>query len=165
MREYGSALLCVCLLGTLVRMLSPEGDVKRYVGLVAAFCVILAVAKPIGAAVGEEGGFLLLTKWSEWETSDEKNYAEIYDHALLDTGGSIAEEHVKSLILKEYMINEEDVTVLGKFALKNEIYQLEEVVLYLHKSTVSIDPRELTDFVSRQCGCPCYAVYEFNDEK
>ena len=165
MREYGGTLLCVCLFGTLVRMLSPEGDMKRYVGLVAAFCVILTVAKPL-ASPSEDGGIhAFFEQWMSRETESLENYAEIYDHTLLDTSGRLIGDHIKSLILQEFSLEEESITAKGEIALKNGTHRLDRVILYLHKSTLSADPRDLTDFVSQRFDCPCVAIYDINDEK
>ena len=79
MAEYGGTLLCVCLLGAVVRMLSPEGDMKRYVGLVASFCALLAIAAPLLTQM-EDGGLRgFWERWEEWEDAETVNYDEIYD--------------------------------------------------------------------------------------
>lgn len=165
MEEYGGTLLCVCLLGSVVRMLSPEGDMKRYVGLVTAFCVLLAIANPLTAQMGDDGFRFFREMWEEWEEAETVNYDEIYDQSLMNAGGALAENQIKNSILKEFSLTEEDLTVRGSFAMKNGIGEVRQITLYLHKSTLPPDPRELWEYVTQRYSCPCEILYDIDGEK
>ena len=158
MAEYGGTLFGVCLLGALIRMLSPEGDMKRYIGLVSAFCVLLAVAKPLIVQYESKEGLF----WEEWGAGGEQesvNYDEIYDQSLIGAGGMLAENQIKLLIIKEFSLSEEDVSVQGDFEMKNGIGTIRQITLYLHRSTISVDPRELTEYLTKCYACPCVVLY------
>ena len=159
MAEYGGVLLGVCLFGSMIRMLSPEGDMKRYLGLVVAFCVILSLASPL-VSLWEEGGLSFLEAPWNMEEGESENYAEIFDQSLLLSGEAYAEKQAEGLILQRFSLEEGDLSVEGEFELKNETYTLREMTLILHKSTLTVDPRELSEFVEERFLCPCEVVYQ-----
>ena len=159
MAEYGGVLLGVCLLGSMIRMLSPEGDMKRYLGLVVAFCVILSVASPL-VTFWEEGGLSFLEEGWEMEEGESKSYAEIFDQTLLSSGEEFAEKQAEGLILQRFSLEEGDLSVEGDFELKNGTNTLRGMTLILHKSTLSVDPRELSEFVEERFLCRCEVIYQ-----
>ncbi|MBQ9086937.1 MAG: stage III sporulation protein AF [Clostridia bacterium] len=165
MSEYWMTLIGVCLLGSLLQIISPEGDLKKYVRLVSAFCLILALARPLAQFLGEKGGLSLGDRLEEMWELESVDYEEIYYQNLLSGGEKYAEEKIKSLLLQEFDLNEDDVSVEGRFETKNDIISIEELTLYLHETTLSVDPREMIAYVNETWSCPCTVIYDEYAEK
>ena len=94
------------------------------------------------------------------EEGESENYAEIFDRNLLSSGEEFAEKQVEGLILQRFSLEEGDLSVEGKFELKNGTNTLRGMTLILHKSTLSVDPRELSEFVEERFLCRCEVIYQ-----
>lgn len=165
MTEYWVTLIGVCLMGSLVQLLAPEGDVRRYVRLAASFCLLLSISSPLIECLGEVRGMEV----SEWlgalGTEESVDYDEIYKQSLMDGGAAYAEEQMTARILREFSLEEGDLTVKGTFETKNGTREIKEAVLILQRTTVSVDPRALSDFVKGLWSCDCRILYGNGDEK
>ena len=47
MREYLFALLAVCAVSSVIRVISPDGAMKKYIEMLCSVCVVCAVISPI----------------------------------------------------------------------------------------------------------------------
>ena len=81
MREYLTSLLSVSLLGGLLTMLSPEGDLKKYVRLLCSLCLLCAMVSPLFSTFAE-GELSLDHLWERMEPSESLDYDEIYHQSL-----------------------------------------------------------------------------------
>ena len=159
MQEYLMALIGVSLLGGIVRMLAPEGDLGKYLRLTVGLCLLCAMLQPLFGilADGEEFAWDGWLEETEYETP---NYDEIYNQALQRGAKKEAEEFIKTEIYREFSFSEESAEVEAVFLSENEIISLSEVRVLLRGEGVLTDPREIIAFVRAEWDCPCVVVYE-----
>ena len=159
MREYLNALVAVALFGGLIRMLSPEGGVQKYLRLTVALCLVCAIVQPLVGGV-LDGGNLSLSEWLAEVEEQETDYDEIYNQSLQNRTEAQALEMIKARIYRELSLTEESATVDAEFLSENGIVQLKSVQVTLLGKGVLLDPREIVSLVNTAWGCPCSVIYE-----
>lgn len=163
MSEYWITLISVCLFGGLIQMLSPEGEVKGYVGLAVSLCLLLSVAAPLGEL--PDGGRLSeLDELLEGVISEE-DYDEIYDHYLVSEGENVAKTYMKAEILRAFSLEESELSLDAEFESVGSSCSPKTVTLYLHRTTLPVDPRALSAFVEERWGGSCGVVYRMGDRE
>ena len=159
MREYLSALIAVALLGGLVRMLAPEGNLQKYLRLTISLCLVCALVQPLlgGAMTGKD---FFLDGWLDSEEYGEINYDEIYNQALQNGAKKQAEELIRTRIYQEFSLTEEMASVRTTFLSKNGTILVGDVQVIFHSTVILQDPREVVSFVNSEWDCPCTVIYE-----
>lgn len=159
MKSYLITLMAVALLNGLVGMISPEGDVKKYVRLLGSLCLLCAMAQPVLGWLSEGDG-LIKNLW-ELETEEEStNYDEIYNQALLSGGEKNAESIIKNNLLEAFELPSGSVDVRVDMEMKNDTCEILEVQLTIREEAIFADPRELISYVNERFSCPCVVVYD-----
>ena len=158
MREYLSILISVALLGGVIGMLSPEGELKKYLRLLCSLCLLCAMVVPFFSALRE--GELSLDGLFESEESESVDYDEIYNQSLLNGNRENAENIIQSRIAQAFDLSYDSFEVRAMLSLKNNKYVLEEIALILHPEAIFADPKKLTEFVNESYDCPCVVIYE-----
>lgn len=159
MREYLSALIAVTLLGGLVRMLAPEGNLQKYLRLTISLCLVCALVQPVlGGALTDKD--FSLGEWLSAEEYEELDYDEIYNQSLQNGAKSQAEELIRTRIYQEFSLTEEMASVRTSFLSKNGTILLEEVQVIFHSTVILQDPRAVVSFVNSEWDCPCTVIYE-----
>jgi hypothetical protein len=159
MKQYWITFVAVAILNGVVGMIAPEGDIKKYVRLLGALCLLCAVVQPI-LGWSAEGGEWTEFLWGETEETVRSDYDEIYNQSLLQGGEKNAEILIKNRILEKFELSDESVDVRVNFAIENEKVRLEEICLTIRKEAVLVDPRILTEYINEAYACSCTVVYD-----
>lgn len=158
MKEYLSLLISVALFGGVIGMLSPEGDLKKYLRLLCSLCLLCAMLAPIFSEW--RGGNLSLDFLWESEEGESIDYDEIYNQSLQSGNRENAEKIVKNRLLAEFDLPYDSLDVRVLFSLENDIYRAEKVELILHPQAIFADPKEMIALVNEVWECPCVVIYE-----
>ena len=159
MKEYLMTLMSVSLLNGIIHMISPEGDIKKYVRLLGALCLLCAIAVPIFAALSEGGPDLSFLSEIGQE-AEQQNYDEIYQNTLIQSGEAEAAKVMKNRMIQELSMKNETFDVSVEFVSKNDDIVLGNVTVLLRDSAIFTDPRQVIDWVNEVYQCPCIIVYE-----
>ena len=159
MKEYLGALMATALLGGVIKMLSPEGDLQKYLRWSVALCLVAAMVQiPIGWL--SEGGEFSFEDFFSEDLPTTQDYDEIYNQSLQSGAKDQAKEIIISKIYQAFSLSEESASVEVLFLSENEILSLQEIRVSLHGKGVLTDPREIVSFVEETFGCPCTVLYE-----
>ncbi len=158
MEKYIITLISVALLSGIVGMLSPEGDVKKYVRLAGSLCLLCALAMPVYSFVSEGGVDLegLLSFSGEVDTG----YEDIYKEALADGAEENAEAALKAGLREKFKLSDDSLDVELTVEYDGEKYCISAARVLLHNSAVFADPREISAYVNENCGCACAVEYD-----
>ena len=159
MKEYLMTLISVSLLSGIMGMISPEGDLKKYVRLLCTLCVFCAMISPafsLWQGMGSSGEEIL----GELIDKEDVNYDEIYKDSLLSFGEVQAEETIKSNILERFLLSEDSIDVEVKSQSENDIEEWIAVTVLLRDEAIFTDPREILSLVESMVSCSCVIVYE-----
>ncbi|MBO5938184.1 MAG: stage III sporulation protein AF [Clostridia bacterium] len=159
MQEYLSALIGVSLLGGIVRMLTPEENLGKYLRFTVGLCLLCAIIQPL-LGILTEGKNIRWEEWFDEKEYETENYDEIYNQSLQNGAKKQAKEWIKYEIYREFSFSEESAEIEAVFLSENEICSLSEVRVFLRGEGVLTDPREIVDFVRSKWDCPCIVVYE-----
>jgi hypothetical protein len=155
MESFVITLIAVAVLNGAVGMISPEGDVRKYVRLVGSLCILCVMAYPLISFMGEG---IPMPDISHNVEENVQNYEDIYESALLDGGKSVVEQSVKSRLSEKFSLSGESFDV--KLILDEEELRVSSVNVYLHSTVINIDPRKISDFVSSDMGYRCEIIYD-----
>jgi|GEM_PF-4342852 len=159
MKEYLVALIATTLLGGIVRMLAPEGNLQKYLRLTVSLCLVAALLGPLFAALSEERELSLQELLSE-EEKQEVNYDEIYDRSLKNASKGQAEEIIRQKICQKFSLSEETAKITANFVTENDKIKLSEIYVSLRGVGSLQEPREIVSFVRSEWDCPCVVLYE-----
>ena len=149
-------VLSVALLSGVIGMLSPEGNTKKYVRLVGSLCILCALASPlVGIVVEGEDGLELL-----FPTVDGSDaYEEIYREAIAEGVRENAETALKNMLLSRFDMTEEDIEIGLTVEWRGDRYCVEAATVTLTSSLIAVDPREISEYINAELGCPCTVIY------
>ena len=155
MREYLLTLMSVALLGGIVGMISPEGDIKKYVRLIGALCLLCAISRPIATSIYDGSLDMdgLLENGAEHESV---NYEQIYENMLSEGGKSYAKEVIKGYIAKDLELEESTFDI----EITSDSEGVESVTVYLRDEAIFADPKKIAEYVNDKFGCACVVVYD-----
>ena len=158
MKDYVIALISVAFLNGAFGMLSPEGDIKKYVKLLGSLCLACVIAAPIFSAISVEGGILdgLFPQIPERESS----YEDIYGDALADGAEQTLERILKERAMGELGIKEDEIDLDASLERRDGEYRVSEVKAYIHGGGIFADPRKISELVNEVCGCACTVIYD-----
>ena len=157
---YALTLIGVAIVSGIVNLLAPDGDVKRYVRLATALCLLCAVANPTVQFLRNNGLGVWLEELAILGEEEKENYDEIYNNSLIAAGEEQAGIIIKNNILSDFSLEDDSIDVLVTFELKNDEPKIKELRLLLRDSAVFADPRELISYVEERYGCTCVIVYD-----
>ena len=140
-------------------MLSPEGNLQKYLRLVIGLCLVCAMVQPLLGTLSE-GGTLLWKEWLSEEEGETRDYNEIYNQALQSGTKAQATEVIAGRICQAFSLSEETASVEVVFVSENEILSVSEVRVTLRGEGVLTDPREIVSLVNSEWGCSCEVIYE-----
>lgn len=160
MKAYVLTLVGVAMVSGIVNLLAPDGEIKRYVRLATAFCLICATANPMVAFLKNDGWESFVEGLSSLGEISDGNYDEIYKEHLISVGEERAENIIKNNIIEEFSLAEESFDVRVDFESKNGNSKIAELRILLRASAVFVDPRELISYVEEKYGCSAIIVYD-----
>lgn len=139
--------------------LTPTGNLKKYVRLAGAFCLLCALVTPITSWLSknqiEEEVFTFNNK-----EYDNINYDEIYNISLCESGRKDAEARIKQAIQSQFHFSSESLEVQVQTELKNDNLELSGITLILKEEAIFTDPRDLIAYVDETWNCSCTVLYD-----
>ncbi len=159
MKEYLVALIATTLLGGIVRMLAPEGNLQKYLRLTVSLCLVAALLGPLFAALSEKRELSLQELLAEGE-NPQVNYDEIYYHSLESASKSQAEKIIQAKIYQKFSLSEETAKITASFVTENDKVEISEIYVSLRGVGSLTEPREVVSFVRSEWDCPCVILYE-----
>ena len=140
------------------RMLSPDGDTKKYLGFVGALCLICALVTPVVGAI------------SSWDTDldgifstndpEEDLYDEIYKNSLANGAKDNAEMLICESLITQFDLPDGSLRVTLNISPDGDMYSVDSVKVTLKRVALFADPRDISEYINQELGCPCFVEYE-----
>ena len=159
MKEYLMTLISVALLSGTVGMLSPEGEMKRYVRLLCSLCLLCAMVGPALSLLGDSD-FSMDGLLSDREEIDRLDYDEIYHNSLILGGEKQAADTICAALLQRFELSEGAMEVSVRSPLKNDTDSPVSVTVLLRDEAIFVDPKEILSYVRELGDFQCTIVYE-----
>ena len=165
MRQYFMLVLGVCLTAGVIRVIAPEGGMKKHVEMVCSLCLAAAVAVPLVSAVlgfdestvdGIADGI-----FGEYETQDLE---AIYNSYIVEKNTEAVEDALAEELCKELCADRGDLSVKVAVSLENGECRVEGVCVILEMSGVLFDPDIIKNTVFDRLGVECEIIYNIFDE-
>ena len=151
-------LISVAILNGVLGMLSPEGDLKKYIKLLGSLCLVCAVASPVFNAIRSDDGGLdgLFPDMGEHES----NYEELFGEALAKGAEEALERSLKDKAVKDLDLDGGDIDIDVVLERNDGGYRVDAVTAYIHSGGIFADPREINNIVNQMCDCSCTIIYD-----
>ena len=161
MKEFLITLMAVAILNGVVGMLTPDGNLGKYVRFAGMLCLLCALASPVVTVIGAfgDGGEFLDGILGDKAEREEENYDEIYNNTLMNGSASYAQEIMENALLQHFNLPQDSLSVSVELVMENEAYQIERVVVSLGEQAIFADPRDIISFVNDRWNCTCTVVY------
>lgn len=158
MNEFILTAIGVAVIVGVCGMLTPDGETKKYLRFAGALCLICALVSPLIGAIssgdiGYDGIFPPVD-------SDEDIYDEIYKNSLAEGAKDNAETLLYENLLKQFKLPADSLAVSISLSYDGEEYSVGSVQVILKSTAVYADPREISEYINAELGCPCFVVYE-----
>ena len=158
MGNYVLALISVSLLNGVVSMLTPEGDIKKYVRFVGSLCVLLAIVVPIFLSIYD--GEWRLDEYLGGEVDDSVDYEQIFEEYMAAGAADNSESALKSEIQDVFGLSPDSFDVELDFLSDGDRYKISSATLYLHSTGITTDPVLISSHISDRIGCDCEIKYD-----
>ena len=158
MREYLMTLIAVSLFSGIVGMISPEGDLKKYVRLLCTLCLLCAMIGPVLTFFADSA--FSAEDWLEEVEKEEINYEEIYNNALISGEEAQAAETIQNSILQTFSLPSGSLEVSVKSKSKNDTDSPLDVTVILRDEAIFADPKKILAHIEKMGDCRCVIVYE-----
>ena len=162
MKEYILTLVGVAVICGVVEMMSlSEGEIKNYLKLIGALCVLCVAISPIGTLLStiRDGGMKEIFDKSEREVLKEQ-YAEVYLDSLGEEISEDIEERVEILLCERFDIDENDIDVAVFLDTAENDVKVSECRVILYPKAISKDPHKISDYIYDLLECECEIIYE-----
>ena len=150
-------LVGVAILVGVVEIVSPEGDLKKYVRFAGSLCILLAIVVPVYSFFAD--GIPKLDGLME-EGSQESDYNEIFMSAIADGSRATAENVIREGISSRFSLDADRLSVSISICRDGERYFADRATVGLYSSFINVDPVEISDYVSEILGCECEVIYQ-----
>ena len=156
MKEYLMTLMGVALLNGIVGMLSPEGELKKYVRLLGACCLICAIAQPVFSLLSE-GNWKIESLWEGSAAQESEAYEQLYEDILLSGSERYAAETVKRNMMEHFELSDSsfDVSVW-----RGEDGETALVTVTLRDEAIFADPHNIIAYIKEVYECSCTVIYD-----
>ncbi len=158
MKEYIFTLIGAALISSVVGLLLPEGAAgSKYVKLVAALCVLGALAAPIADISCEDmsGIFDPII-----DGADEKNDAEDrYFGTLTELGAEELKKRLTELLCEKFSIDPADIEVGVEAEERDGSFAVTRVTVGLFRAAILRDPYKIEEYVQSLVDADCDVYY------
>ncbi len=159
MKEYLMTLSGVMILSVLIGTACAEGNVKKYVRLLCALCLLCALISPL-LRIWSEGDFDVSRLWENTVESEEDRYDEIYHQALIRNEISYAERLLKKQISERFNLDGSTFDTVIETVVKNGTYEPSRIRIILRDEAIFADPTKLIQYVNQTQKCECVIIYD-----
>ena len=152
MKSYIISAVYVAVFAGIVLLLAPKGkggSMERHIKLLVSLAFISVMIQP---AVS----FFRSIEIPDFniETVSYAYEEELYEN-LINLEKSELEKGLKTLISKNFLINEENVDVTVTVALQNDVPKTEKVYVRVSGLAILCNTNDIEDYVSTLLGCRC----------
>lgn len=162
MRTYLSTLFGVCIISAVIRTISPEGAMKKYIEILCSICVLSAITAPAVSYISKLDSIDELFKF-EWEY-ESADYDEIYNGYLLEANTAeacrVLEEELSALLGTD----EGSIRISLAVSYSDGEVSVSSATVTLGAKAVAADPDQIKGYIAERVGCECQIVYDIKDE-
>ena len=155
-------LFAVCVIAAIVRLLAPQGVMKKYIEIICALCVICAMTQPIGQIIYEIQNINISVPDADFDTS---SYDEIYNNSLVSGSASDAEQILEQEIRDAFLMGSGDIDVKLHIQVTDNSAQVVGVDVILIGGAVLVDPEQVRQYLLDRTGIECQIIYDIIVEK
>lgn len=158
MKEYMFSLIGASLIAGIVSLFLPEGSANsRVVKMLAALCVISALAVPLSGAScdGNVSGIFD----SILESTSDLGAEDKYYGILTELGRDELEKKLTELICEKFSVDENNISVSVEALADGGEFSVRRVAIGLRGVAVFCDPYDIEEFVTSLVGVDCDTYY------
>ena len=96
----------------------------------------------------------------EFDTESGAEYESIYEDSLISGSNKSVGDTLKSALCQKFKLSPEELDVFVSIEPDGTDYTVASVTVVLHKTTVSTDPRLISDLIYDRTGCQCKILYD-----
>ncbi len=160
MGEYVAVIFGVSLAAAVVRMLAPEGSVKKYIQMLCSLCVVCALALPVTSfAQRLKNGEFSFDEIDIKLDMDSQSYEEIYNQSLLQISISDAEKALSEELCKKFSVSDGALSVLLECESTEDGIRIVGVSVLIGKKGITVSPDDITKYVAERLDTDCRIVY------
>ena len=160
MRGYIVSVIVVCVIGSLVAALTPEGEgggLSRHVRFVTAICLIIVCISPVREAIDWLGELDLEAVLPEGEGVEE--YESIFEGAYSAAEVENLKTGIKDILLDRFGIDSAECSVSVKLCeSESGKSELSSVCITLYGSAIFTDTGAIEEYLGRLLGCRIITV-------
>lgn len=163
MKQYLLLVFGVCLVSGAIRVISPEGAMKKHIEMLCSLCLAAAVVIPLVSMIsGMDGEGMLDGILGGYETQD---YEKIYGDYVVSGNMENVEAVMAEELAEMLDVNVGDITVGIILERQDDTCKVTNTYVILRAGAVACDPDIIKDHVYERLGIECEIIYSINDEK
>ena len=157
MRGYILSIICISVIGSVISMLSPDGEgggISKHIKLIFGLCVVIVCINPINDIVNyiNELDFDSIIERPE---SESEKYSEIFDGAYESAETDNLKNGIKQILSDRFDIDGSECKVSVTLT---ENRALSRVVITLYGGAVWKNTNEIEDYLKNLLGCEIISV-------
>lgn len=157
MRGYILSIICISVIGSMISMLSPDGDgggISKHIKLIFGLSVVLVCINPINEMVNyiNELDFNSIIEQPE---SESEKYNEIFDGAYESAEIDNLKKGIKQILSDRFDIDSSECKVSLSLTENRTLWR---VVITLYGSAVWKNTNEIEDYLENLLGCEIISV-------
>ena len=160
MKEYIISVITVAVVGSVVSVLSPEGEgggIARHTRLLFGLCVIFVCFSPIKDAIIWMRELDIDAILPE-EEQNASEYESIFNGTYAEVEVDNLKEGIKGVIEDKFGLDPLCVEVSVKLSEQGDVRILERVVITLYGSAIWADTGRIEQYLSSLLGCEIVTV-------
>ena len=158
MKTYLSSLLAVCIVSAVVRVISPDGVLKKYIEMLCTICIISVVVIPIYQGISSDNH--INDMLGDNVSAETVNYDEIYNDYLGQMKVNEAETIFKAELAERADVDADDIDIALEVHWENTECIIDRVRVILGPRAISVDPDIVRDYVYERIGIECEIIYD-----
>lgn len=162
MKTYLSTLLGVCIISAAVRVIAPDGAMKKYIDVLCSLCVIAVVISPISSLIADVGGIYGMLDIDD--VYEDADYEEIYKGYILEMNTENASAVLGEELCRHLGVKEGSLTVALSVTKTEDTVSVNGATVTVGAGAVTADPDEIKAYVAERVGCECQIIYELKNE-
>lgn len=163
MKEYLLAIFGVCIIGTAVKSLAPDGAIKKYIEMLCTLCAVAVIIAPASSIISASYGLDGLIDKMKTENED---YNVIYKEYLEEKEIDRAEKLLCAELAEYLELSTEAIAVKIEVSDSDEdTVNIESVNVYLGAQAISASPEIIREYIYNRTEAECQIIYGLIDEK
>ena len=155
-KGYILSVMCISIIGSLISMLSPEGEgggIGKNIRLIFGLCVVLVCINPIKDIVLQIKD-LDFDSIIELPDGEGDRYDEIFDSSYSSAEIENLKEGIKQMLFDRFNIDGTECSVLVKVTSAGEgKSRLEHIFITLYGSAIFKNTDEIEEYIGKIFGC------------